>query len=110
MSGSNHLPFEKRTLCRIWQLKPQVDPAMRFIGYEDLMQRFGSPDIDNYLPVFDGDLSTTNLEQIYTICRNDSPSGYRGHKMSISDVVELYNFSGSEFFYCDRVGFVQIDL
>jgi len=31
--------------------------------------------------------------------------------MALSDVVELYDDSGSEFFYCDRVGFrpIQFD-
>ena len=41
---------------------------MRFIGYEDLIQRFGEPDADNYTQVFDGDLGTNDLEQIYAIC------------------------------------------
>ena len=35
----------------------------------------------------------------------------RGYRMALSDVVELYDDSGSEFFYCDRVGFrpIQFD-
>ena len=28
--------------------------------------------------------------------------------MELSDVVELYDASGSEFYYCDRVGFRPI--
>ena len=36
------------------------------------------------------------------------PPGYRGHRMALSDVVELYDDSGSEFYYCDRVGFRPI--
>lgn len=28
--------------------------------------------------------------------------------MALSDVVELYDDSGSEFYYCDRVGFQPI--
>lgn len=31
-----------------------------------------------------------------------------GYRMALSDVVELYDDSGSEFFYCDRVGFRPI--
>ena len=41
--------------CRIWQLRKGVDVTMRFIGYEDLIKRFGEPDADNYTQVFDGD-------------------------------------------------------
>lgn len=76
---------------------------MRFIGYEDLIKRFGEPDADNYTQVFDGDLGTNDLEQIYAICRDNPPPGYQGYRMALSDVVELYDDSGSEFFYCDRV-------
>ena len=94
--------------CRIWQLRKGVDVTMRFIGYEDLIQRFGEPDADNYTQVFDGDLSTNDLEQIYAICRDSPPPEYQGYRMALSDVVELYDDSGSEFFYCDRVGFRPI--
>lgn len=97
--------------CRIWQLRKGVDVTMRFIGYEDLIQRFGEPDADNYTQVFDGNLGTNDLEQIYAICRDSPPPGYQGYRMALSDVVELYDDSGSEFFYCDRVGFrpIQFD-
>ena len=97
--------------CRIWQLRKGVDVTMRFIGYEDLIKRFGEPDADNYTQVFDGDLGTNDLEQIYAICRDNPPPGYQGYRMALSDVVELYDDSGSEFFYCDRVGFrpIQFD-
>lgn len=94
--------------CRIWQLKNDVDVTMRFIGYEDLVKRFGEPDAGNYYQVFEGDLGTSDPERIYTICRDDPPPGYQGHHMALSDVVELYDESGSEFYYCDRVGFRPI--
>ena len=66
------------------------------------------PDAGNYTLVFDGDLGTSDLEQIYTICRDAPPPGYQGYRMALSDVVELYDDSGSEFYYCDRVGFQPI--
>ena len=43
-----------------------------------------------------------------TICRDAPPPGYQGYRMALSDVVELYDDSGSEFYYCDRVGFQPI--
>ena len=101
-------PAQSRTGCRIWQLKKDVDVAMRFIGYEDQVRKFGEPDAGNYTLVFDGDLGTSDLERIYTICRDAPPPGYQGYRMALSDVVELYDDSGSEFYYCDRVGFQPI--
>ncbi len=95
-------PVQPRKGCRIWQLKKDVDVAMRFIGYEDQVRKFGEPDAENYTLVFDGDLGTSDLEQIYTICRDAPPPGYQGYRMALSDVVELYNDSGSEFYYANR--------
>ena len=72
------------------------------------VRKFGQPDAGNYTLVFDGDLGTSDLEQIYTICRDAPPPGYQGYRMALSDVVELYDDSVSEFYYCDRVGFQPI--
>ena len=72
------------------------------------VRKFGEPDAENYTLVFDGDLGTSDLEQIYTICRDAPPPGYQGYRMALSDVVELYDDSVSEFYYCDRVGFQPI--
>ena len=72
-------PVLPRKGCRIWQLKKDVDVAMRFIGYEDQVRKFGEPDAGNYTLVFDGDLGTSDLEQIYTICRDAPPPGYQGY-------------------------------
>lgn len=55
--------------CRIWQLRKDVDVTMRFIGYEDLVKKFGEPDAGNYTQVFEGNLGTNDLERIYAICR-----------------------------------------
>lgn len=101
---------EKNTqfLCRIWQLNHETDPLMWFLGYEDFVRKFGQPDLRDYTVVFAGNLHTDDLEQIYTICREASPAGYRGHKMGLGDIVELISDSGSTFHYCDRVGFQAI--
>ena len=37
------------------------------------------------------------------------PHGFTGHSLSMSDVVELYDSTGSEFYYVDRFGFQEID-
>ena len=51
---------------------------------------------------------TNDPEEIYTLFRDPVP-GYDGRPIGISDVLELYDASGSEFYYCDRVGFQQIE-
>lgn len=95
--------------CRIWQLRPDVDIHMKFIGYERMIERFGEPQPGWYQTAYDGEMSTNDLEEIY--CQlNDGcfPPGYKGHSLSISDVIELYDEAGSEFFYVNDIGFKPI--
>lgn len=95
--------------CRIWQLRNETPIDLRFIDYDTLLQRFGEPDPANYAAVYDGQVETNDLEEIYAKFNiGETPPGYTGHSMSMSDVVELYDYSGSEFHYCDRMGFRQI--
>lgn len=97
--------------CRIYQLKPTVDIRMKFISYDTLEKNgFGSPDIKNYNVVYDGNVGTNDLEEIYGVFNLDTkPEGYSGYSLSVSDIVELYDESESEFHYVDSVGFVRIE-
>lgn len=103
--GENAAPLKS---CRIWQLKPDVDVMMKFIGYEEMTARFGEPDPANYSLVYDGQIETNDLEGIWTKFNTQHPPGYAGHSLSMSDVVELYDHTGSEFHYVDRFGFQPI--
>lgn len=96
--------------CRIWQLKPDVDPTMKFIGYDELIKNgFNEPNIDNYNVVYDGEVATNNLECIYQKFNMEHPHDYKGHSLSLSDIIELYDSSGSSFHYVDRFGFKEVD-
>lgn len=97
---------------RVWQLKPNVDVYMKFIGYEEMCKRFGPPDQGNYQAVYDGAVETNDLEALYGKFGNDGsalPASYKGHSLSMSDVLELYDSRGSSFHYVDRTGFQEIE-
>jgi len=81
---------------------------MKFIGYDELLEHFGEPDPDNYRVVYDGEVETNDLEELFAKFNLDHPPGYEGHSLSMSDVVELYDDSGSSFHYVDRFGFREI--
>ena len=106
MYNENLIPLKD---CRIWQLKTDVSPERKFIGYEELKRAFGEPDKDNYKIAYDGEIESNDLEEIYTKFNLNHPHGFTGHSLSISDVVELYDDNGSEFYYVDRFGFKEID-
>lgn len=95
--------------CRVWQLKPDVDIRMKFIGYDELLRDFGPPDPAHYQQVFDGAVDTNDLEALYAKFNIDHPPGYAGHSLSMSDVVELYDELASTYHYVDRFGFKQVD-
>ncbi|MBZ2175623.1 hypothetical protein K8M07_10285 [Schnuerera sp. xch1] len=95
--------------CRIWQLKTDVCPGRKFIGYEELRNNFGEPDKGNYKIAYEGIIETNDLEEIYTKFNLNHPQGFTGHSLSISDVIELYDSTNSEFYYVDRFGFKEID-
>ena len=94
--------------CRVWQLSRDSPINIRFVSYETMVQRFGHPSRKNYEMVYEGQVGTNDLEEIYTIFRNPVP-GYDSRPIGISDVLELYDEGGSEFYYCDRIGFQQIE-
>lgn len=93
---------------RVWQLGPDTEVAMRFISYAQMLERFGEPQMEQYQLVYDGALTTNDLETIYALCRDNPPNGYCGHLMGLGDVAELYDSGGSEFYYCNRVGFQPV--
>lgn len=93
---------------RIWQLKAESDFELRFRPYDEILKISGEPDIKNYEVVYDGELETNDLESIYTKFNMEHPYGFKGHSLSISDVVELYDEDGSGFHYVDKFGFREI--
>ena len=94
---------------RIWQLKSDSDLELRFRSYDEVLKVSGEPSKNNYDVVFDGALETNDLESIYAKFNMDHPSDFKGHSLSISDVVELYDDNSSEFHYVDQFGFKEIE-
>ena len=87
---------------RVYQLG--LENRMKFYRFDEN----NIPDKSVYNVVFDGELQTSNagvqdrLEDIFcTLNVGKKPEGYRGHSLSVSDVVEL----DGEFWYVDSIGF-----
>jgi hypothetical protein len=95
--------------ARVYQLKLEVDPEMRFVGYEQLMARHGGVDPGNYAVIFDGDVGSADPETVYRMLRDSPPEGYKGHALARSDILELYNPKESRFFYVDTFSLKPVD-
>lgn len=95
--------------CRIWQLKPEVDPRIKFIGYDELEALTdGPPDPANYRLAYECETSTDDLDDIYERFRDRQPPGFHGNPIALSDVIEICGEDGSEFHYIDKSEFIEI--
>lgn len=87
--------------ARVYQLRPEIDPALRFIGYQELVARQGSVRPEDYALAFDGEVGSADPETVYRLLRDRPPEDYRGHALTRSDVLELYNPKENRCFYVD---------
>ena len=95
----------------IYQLKSTPETkGIRFEPFARIAEQGLKPDFANYDKVYEGsnsmlsvsDNSTPNrLEAVYAKFNNEHPDDFRGHSLSVSDVVVM----DDKPYYVDRVGF-----
>ena len=93
---------------KIFQIDPRKDEKfVKFTGLEDLLRLQGTSQVDAklYKEVFDGEVETEDLEEIYMRFNREGHPLHRGHSMSVSDVVK----TDKGMYYCDSFGFTKID-
>ena len=59
-------------------------------------QHISLSELSNYEAVYDGAADTNDLEALYLKFQDQKPPGFTGYPMSISDVIELINFTKTE--------------
>lgn len=81
----------------------------RFEPYDRLQAAGLTVDKANYTEVYAAPLAAgTTLEDIYRTFNVDHPADFKGHSLSISDVVVLHQNGQDTAHYCDSVGFQQV--
>ena len=82
----------------------------RYRPYEELQAAGLTVDRKNYALVYTAPLDgKTTLEDIYrTFNADDRPAGFRGHSLSVSDVVVVNRGGKEEAHYCDSIGFTPV--
>ena len=82
-----------------------------FLNYENLerFQGFNMINSKIYDKVFEGEVDCGSLEEVYRMFNLDPPDGYRGRSLSVSDVVEVASEEKSTFYFCNSIGFKEID-
>ena len=94
----------------IYQLKHGDETRdLRFEPYDRLQATGNVVDKANYELVYSAELTPgTSLEDIYTRFNIDHPKDFKGHSLSVSDVVVLHQDGQDAAHYVDSAGFRQV--
>ena len=94
----------------IYQIKGGDETRdFRFEPYDRLQAAGNVVDKANYELVYSAPLAPeTSLEDIYTRFNIDHPKDFKGHSLSVSDVVVLHQNGQDTAHYVDSVGFRQV--
>ena len=94
----------------IYQIKGGDETRdFRFEPYDRLQAAGNVVDRANYELVYSAPLAPeTSLEDIYTRFNIDHPKDFKGHSLSVSDVVVLHQNGQDAAHYVDSVGFRQV--
>ena len=94
----------------IYQLRNEDSTRdYRFEPYDRLQAAGRTVDKANYTEVYAAPLAAgTTLEDIYRTFNVDHPADFKGHSLSVSDVVVLHQNGQNTAHYCDSVGFQQV--
>ena len=94
----------------IYQLKQGDETRdFRFEPYDRLQAAGNTVDKANYELVYSAELTTgTSLEDIYTRFNIDHPKDFKGHSLSVSDVVVLHQNGQDTAHYVDSFGYKEV--
>ena len=81
----------------------------RFEPYDRLQAAGLSVEATNYNLVYTAELTPgTSLEDIYTRFNTDHPEDFKGHSLSVSDIVVLHQNGENTAHYVDRIGYRDV--
>ena len=97
---------------KIYQINlSRDDDRVAFLGLSQLdkFQESSKVNSEIYDKVFEGAVEADTLEGIYQMFNCDCPEDFQGHSLSVSDVVEIVNGENAGFYFCDSIGFQQVE-
>ena len=87
--------------------------AYRFMNYDYLQSKGVTPERDGYDAIYTGGFmdygnARTNLDMIYQRLNVDHPADFKGHSLSVSDIVALKQNGVVSCHYVDNIGFREL--
>lgn len=59
---------------------------------------------NDYKVVYNGEMDVEDVEDVYMRLQFTKPNGYKGHSLSVSDIV----YMDGKYMFCDSYGFVDV--
>ena len=97
---------------KIYQINlSRDDDRVAFLGHAQLDKSQGSSKVNSeiYDKVFEGAVEADTPEGVYQMFNCDCPDDFRGHSLSVSDVVEIVSGKDAGFYFCDSIGFQKVE-
>ena len=75
-----------------------------------LLQGSSKVNPEIYDLVYESNVDCKNLEDVYAMFNLNHPEDFRGHSLSVSDIVEVNNGKSvaDGFYFCDSFGFQKV--
>ena len=99
----------------ILQLRSNEDTVYELFASMKELERMGlSPDIDHYEVMYTEELPAHEnryqfLEDVYARFNVDRPDDFKGHSLSVSDIVVMKEGDRISSWYVDSIGFKELD-
>ena len=96
---------------KIYQLKKEHDDAM-FLSL-DMLKHFNLEfDFSKYKEVYEGNMNANGLGDLFAIFNIDRPADFKGHSLSVSDVIQIIESDKVEagYYFCDSFGWKEVEV
>jgi hypothetical protein len=99
---------------KIYQINSDRDvDGYKFMGMDWVKKHWGEQGVDSeiYDKVYEGTINGSTLEDVFCTFNFERPVGFKGHSLSVSDIVEVIQSTDTEpgFYFCDSIGFQKVD-
>lgn len=103
-----NLEYGNTPTYSIYQLKESADEGL-FLSYRSAKKQGLKIDKSNYELVYiSGNYSNYSLDELYETFNIRHPLDFRGHSLSVSDVIVFKDKDGTEAYFVDSCGFIEL--
>lgn len=108
--------IEKSDTYTIYQLKQNDNGHyLRFMNNDWLETKGIKPELTDYDRVYSGTLTITGdtvakLDKLYMMFNIDHPVDFKGHSLSVSDIIALRHDCKVSYYYVDSIGFRKLNI